>query len=974
MEFSSLTDPLPTDPEVRIGTLSNGLRYYIRASKVPAKRAQLSLVVKAGSVLEDDDQVGVAGLIPRLATNGNAHFSKEEIVSLVSSLDPRRAASWGKMWYGRPGYDATSYVLQVPTDDPDVLHKALLLLEDTAHNLTFDSDEIQREHSEAVRDYDTVAKSWGGEPWAAMLRGSRYAERPFLAGSKPGQLYDAERVKAFYRDWYRPDLMAVIAVGDVDTANVEDLIKQGFGVISTPAALRERPGYSLPVTSETGFQMDISPTAGLMLYQQTSLRAVSTISDYRGDVVDALVALMLTARFDDVAKRPNSSIRGMAPGFNVPVNIGWWGSPWKREFLFQVMSVNDNRFEDALQVILTEATRAARFGFTPSELERQKRALLLKKEQEITRTEQPSGLGAFTDAFVLDQHARACEEHFTNGVPMPGPRVDAELYRRLLPGVTLDDVNAAASTLVNGRRRILVRAPQGSGMSTRDVPQLAAVVKAVNESTLSPYADVGDMESIMKASPAEDANIKARLLQRMIDGGSVGGKTVIRNDVAVAETTGWLQQFSRRPGTIAKAVEKGAWGITEWELSNNAKIVFMPTTNKDGEVLFRAYSPGGTSLATDERFAAASVADEIVRGYGGLGPLNRTELDKFLTGRNTSVSPVTFEDSTELYGYGTRDNLEILFQLIYLAFTQPNADAAALQAYIDSSEALEARRPAPSIVSDELRAAVSGNNIRAIRLPIDIRRKVNLSDALVFYKERFADASNFTFVFVGTIDAATMKPLVEQYIATLPTLHRQETWRDVGVRFPAGIVEKTIENGSAREGRVAISFAGQFENGQDQRTEIRALTTVLQARLVSALGNDSNMWPLDGVTADYSRVQPGTFQLSLNFACPPERLDGFIKAIFDNIDELRVTGPTPSEIADVKRSFTSDYRANLKRNSYLLGQIFWTYRRGEDVSTLFRLNESYDRLTASAIQYAARRYLDTANYVKVSLVPEKKRP
>ena len=388
--------------------------------------------------------------------------------------------------------------------------------------------------------------------------------------------------------------------------------------------------------------------------------------------------------------------------------------------------------------------------------------------------------------------------------------------------------------------------------------------------------------------------------------------------------------------------------------------------------MFRATSPGGTSLASDKDYIPASTATQVVRA-GGLGQFSAVDLQKVMTGKVANASPFIGELEEGMTGSGSRKDLETMFQLIYMRFTQPRADAETFSVLTSNAKtALANQAAAPAFAFNEALSGIMGQNHPRRRITtaatID---EWNLDKSMAFYKERFADASDFTFVFVGSFDLATMKPLVERYLGGLPSIRRQETWKDVGARLPTGVIEKKVEKGIEPRSQTAIIFSGPFEWDPVHRTAIRAMSQVLQMRLLETIREEL------GGTYSIS-VDPGTqkspkpeYNLAIQFGSDPTRVDGLVKRVFEEIEKLKTAGPTEKQTADEKEALAREFETSSKTNGYLLGQIAGKYQYGEDVAGVWEVPELYKKLDAAAIQQAAKTYLNMDNYVKVTLVPEK---
>jgi zinc protease len=912
---ASLTQPMPVDPQITIGTLKNGLHYYVRHNKKPEKRAELRLVVKAGSILEDDDQQGLAHFVEHMAFNGTEHFPKHDVVAFLESLGMRFGADVNAY----TSFDETVFILQVPTDKPETMERSLLILEDWAHNVSFDPLEIDKERGVVMEEW-RLRRGAGAriqdKVFPIVLNGSRYADRFPIGKTEVIQGFKPDRLKKFYADWYRPDLMAVVAVGDFDATAVENLIKTHFGSIPAPAAPRPRPAYDVPDHAGTVYAIATDKETTSTRVQVENIlptREQGPIGVYRQEIVDGLFAGMLSTRFAELAQKPD------APFIAAFAGRGFFVARTKDETSLSAV-VKEDGIERALDALVAEAERVSRFGFTASELSLRKQAVLRTRERlNAEKNNRESASRA-------DEYIRNFLEHET----LPTSDDEYLLHLRFLPQITLDEVNALAREwFPAGNRLVIVTAPEKSGVTIPDEQKLAAVIEAASTRDLKPYEETIVIAPLLESSPM--------------------------------------------PGTVARISTNDAAGLTEWELSNGVNVVLKPTTFKEDEIVFRASSPGGTSVASDQDYIPASSATQVIAA-GGLGKLSAGDLRKVLTGKVASARPFINELEEGVSGSGSRKDLETMFQLIYLTFTQPRADATAFAAQTSQMKAILANQTAvPEYAfADALSSAMSQNHPRR-RLPTPATiDQWNLDKSLAFYKDRFADASNFTFVFVGSFDLAMMKPLVERYLGGLPSTHRRDTWKDVGARTPAGVVEKRVEKGIEPKSLSAIVFSGPFEYDQAHRVAIRAMAQVLQGRLQETIREELGGTYSITVNESYEKMPRPEYTVGIRFGSDPQRTDDLIKRVLQEIEALKTNGPTEKQVNDVRQAFLRDFETNSKQNGYLMTQILLRYQNGEDVAGLWAVPEYYRKLDAATIQQAAKTYLDTNRYVKVTLFPEKK--
>jgi zinc protease len=911
----ALAAAMPFDPQIARGTLPNGLRYYVRANKKPEKRAELRLVVRAGSILEDDDQQGLAHFVEHMAFNGTTHFPKHEIVSFLESLGMRFGADIN----ASTSFDQTVYMLQVPTDQPGTLDRSMLILEDWAHNVTFDPIEIDKERGVVMEEW-RARRGAGARVQDKMLpillKGSRYAERVPIGKTEVLQGFKPDRLKTFYSDWYRPDLMAVVAVGDFDQAEVEALVKRHFAGLVAPKPARPRAIYDVPDHAGTVYAVITDKemtTTSVEVDHLLPARSSGTVGAYRQGIVDRLFGGLLSARLGELSQKPGAPYLGASAG------RGPFLTRTKEIALLRAV-VKDGGVEGALGAILAEKERVARFGFTQTELDRVKQSMLRGIERVNAEKDNR------TSSSRADEYVR----NFLVAEPLPTMDVEYALHQRFVPEIALAEVNGRAREWYpEGNRLVVVTAPEKAGVAVPDEAALAAVLNAASGTTLSAYVDTVANASLLETPPA--------------------------------------------PSPVVKTNTRDAIGITEWELANGVKVILKPTTFKQDEILFRATSPGGTSLASDADFVPAATATQVVTA-GGLGKFSSADLRKVLTGKIASAAPFIGELEEGLSGSASPKDLETMFQLIYLRFTAPRADPVIFGVQSSQMKTLMANQAnTPAYAFTEAIAAIMGRNHPRRRLPTAATvDEWNLDKSMAFYKDRFADASDFTFVFVGNIDPSVMKPLVERYLGGLPSLRRKETWKDIEFRTPTGVITKKVEKGIEPKSQAAILFTGPFDYDQTNRIAIRAMADVLQTRLLDAIREDLGGTYSISASPVYTRIPVPTYTMSIGFGCDPKRLDELVGRVMQEIEKLKAEGPTEKQVADERAALQRDFETSSKQNGYLLNQLMAKYQVGEEPAGIWALPELYQKVDFAMIQQAARKYLSGENRVQVTLVPEVK--
>jgi zinc protease len=912
---AGLAQTIPVDPRITTGQLPNGLRYYVRANARPDDRAELRLVVKAGSVLESDAQRGLAHFVEHMAFNGTRDFPKQSIVNFIESIGMR----FGSDLNAYTSYDETVYMLEVPTDNAAVMDKAMSILENWAHEVTFDPVEIDKERGVIIEERRLGLGAQGrlrDKQFPVLFQNSRYADRSPIGTLDVLQHFTPDELTSFYHDWYRPDLMAVVAVGDFDVPAVEAMIRQHFTPIPAAVSPRLRPVFTVPEHPGTTYAIATDAEASssaVIVYHVMPARDQTTIAAYRQQqILDRLFTGMLNARFAEIAQKPNPPFQIAQAGIGQMVRTA--------EASTLAAAVPDGGIERGLEAVFVEAERVAKFGFTQTEFDRQKTRMLRSIQAamaEFDNQESSSLAAEYIRNFLTDE-------------PIPGLAYENVLYQRFIADIKLEEVNALARNWAPDRNRVVVvTAPAKAAVPVPTEAQLAAVMASAAARPLTAYVDSTSAEPLMTAKP--------------------------------------------KPGAIT-AEAPLAGGVTRWTLSNGATVVLKPTTFKQDEIIMSAFSPGGTSLASDADFVAAETAAQGV-SWGGLGKLNATALSNHMAGKVASAFPSIGTNYEELQGGASPQDVEALFQQIYMRFTAPRADPTVFKIGTDQARLQLANAEVqPEVVySRTLAATLWQNNPRALPLTAADVDHMDLQKSLAFYKDRFADASDFTFVFVGNIDPAVFRPYVEQYIASLPTTGRHESWRDTGLRRATGVLERRVTKGIDPKSETTIVFSGPFQYDQPHRITMRAMAMVLDGLLRESLREDLGGTYGVSVQASSSPIPVPSYSVRVAFGSSPERADELAGMVFRKIEQLKQNGPTANDVSSIREIFMRELEANSRQNRFYLGEIVSRLQTGEDLAGIETLGQAYAaNVNAAAIQEAARTYFNIGNYVKVTLVPEQR--
>lgn len=910
----ALEDTLPVDPAVRIGTLENGLTYYVRANDEPANRAELRLAINAGSILEDEDQLGLAHLLEHMLFNGTRDFPEQELVQFLESI----GMGFGPDLNAYTSYDETVYQLRMPTDDPDILRRGIEVLVDWAAYATLDPDAIDQERGVVVEEWRSRDQNANGRIQSQLISGlfgdSRYAERRPIGDVEVIRNAPAEAVRRFYETWYRPDLMAVVAVGDFDPDAMEALIRDGFGPLENPTPTEPRPVYDVPMESAQDYLIITDPeipTTQLQIYYKTQPRRGNTVADYRQLLVTSLFNNLLNFRLDEISRSADApwlSASGGRSGFVRGADVYFVGA-----------QVADGGVSTGLDALGTEVERIQRYGFTNAELARAKTELLRFYESaysERNTTDSNSYVREYVGNFLEDE-------------VIPGIGVEYELAQQLLPEITVDDVNGEATGLAGAENRtVVVIAPETDSAAVPDEAELADVLANVSTKEIEPPEEVTVDVELMPQVPAP-----AAIVARHID-----------EDL----------------------------GTTEIELENGVRVIMKPTDFRSDEVLFTATSPGGTSLVADEHYPEADTIDEIVASSGVAG-LNETELRQLLAGQEVSVVPTIDELSEGLSGSASPQDLETLFQLIHLYITEPRVDPDAFQAFRNQlRSSLVNRDLTPTAaLQDALYEAIYGDTIRRGPLPLEEVDDLDPELGLEIYRSRFGDAGDFTFIFVGAFDVDELTDLAQVYLGTLPATGRDEMWANVRNPLPEGVIEEEVFKGQDEQSIAYLVYTGVANPTPENRLVLLLLETVLDTRIRDTLREELGGVYSAGAYASATKMPEPIYLINVAFGADPQRMDELLDAVFTIIDEVQTEGVTEEELANAKEQERRTREEQLTDNSFWTGALeYYVENPDESPDNILNLERRLEVPTAEDLQQAAQQYLPDDRYIEVILYPE----
>jgi zinc protease len=906
------TTPLPRDPQVVVGTLPNGLRYYIRRNAKPEKRAELRLVVNAGSILEDDDQRGLAHFLEHMAFNGTARFPKNALVSYLESVGMR----FGPDINASTSFDETIYELQIPTDSASIEGKAFDILEDWAHAISLDTAEISKERGVVIEEWRLgrgADARMADKQLPILLQGSRYAERLPIGLKATLETFKPEALSRFYADWYRPDLMAIVAVGDFDAADIEKRLKDHFGDLPAKANGRVRVKYGVPDQDSTLVAIATDKEAEYTtasVYFKMPHRNSTTVGGYRQDLTESLFTQMLNDRLDEIRQKPDAPFIGAGGGKSTFLG--------DRDAFTLTAFVPDGGVLRGLDAVLAEAVRVQKHGFTSTELDRAKQNLLRSYERTFAERDKRQS-SALVGELV---------RNFLNGESIPGIEYEYALSQRLVPGIALADINRLAGEWLGERNRVIaVNAPEKAGVTVPSAAQLLAVFDSVAGRTLAAYDDGNASRALVPRKP--------------------------------------------KAATVVATTKVPEVGVTNWTLSNGVRVILKPTDFKADEVLILGTSPGGASLLSPAEFSRAREATTLVT-EGGVGQFSQIDLQKALAGKAASAFPGIGELTEQMFGRGSPKDLDTVFQLMYLYFTSPRPDTSAVLALKQRLRAALANRGVSpdQAFGDSLSVILSSHHPRTTPVTVATVDSLDLGASLRFYRDRFSDASDFTFVIVGNFTVDSIKPLVLTWLGGLPSTRRKETWKDVGLHTPEGVVTRDVKRGTEPKARTAIVFNGPFEWTRENRYALASLAEVLRMRFRDVLREQLGGTYDVSVSQSSERDPRPEYQFSVDFGSSPERVDTLRSAVFSEIERLKHDGPTAEEIEKVREIQRRGEETEVRQNGFWLNALASAARYNQDPKLILRRSELRATLTPALVRDIARKYLNESRYVQVRLLPE----
>lgn len=908
---------IPKDPNVKIGKLPNGLTYYIRKNAEPKARAELYLATRIGSLMEEDNQQGLAHFTEHMSFNGTKDFPKNEMINYLQKAGVRFGADLNAY----TGFDQTVYQLPIPTDSGNVFKNGFKILANWAGKVVMEGEEIDKERGVIIEEDRQRGKNsqerMSKQLLPLLLKGSRYENRLPIGKIDILKTFTHDKIRNFYKDWYRPNLQAVIAVGDFDVNEVEQLIKTNFSDLTNPVNPKPRLKYDLPDNKAPLVKIITDPeqpyNVAQVIYKQRGATSKTT-ADYKKKLMYAMINSMLGARFQEILQKGNAPFvfaqssfgpyqGGLVPGINALQTV--------------VATTSGTTLGKGLTAALAENEKVSRFGFVQSELDVARKNILSGAEKQFKEKDKtPSS--SFVQQYL---------NNFLTSSPIPSIDFVYAETQKALAGITLTEVNQQAKTLITKENQIIVvQAPEKDKAGLPTETQLIAAVKNAGNGVTA-YVDNAINKPLLEKKP-------------------VAGKIVSESKI-------------------------GSIGVTELTLSNGIKVLLKQTDFKNDQVIFSSFSKGGTSLATDADYQSAQMVELIPQS--GVGQFNPSQLNKLLAG-NTGRGGAYVADLYQGFnGSASPKDIETAFQMVYAYATNPRMDAEIFNKNISDHKVVLGNKNADpnSVFGDTVQAVLSSYHKRAMPTNLEDLDKISLDKTFAFYKERFADAGEQTFVFVGAFDMNVIKPLIETYIASLPSLGKKQNFVDLGIRPPVGKISKTVYKGLEDKAAVQLYIHGDYDFNNDINTQLDAVKAALEIKILERLREKESGVYSPRVGLSLEKYPNSHYYFTISFSCATANVEKLIAASLDEVHKIKDSGASADDISKFKSEEQRQIELSLPDNNFWLNYITNRLKNGEDMGQILNYKKQLDAVSVESTKTTAQKYLNEDNYIRLVLMPQK---
>ncbi len=912
---------LQLDPQVDFGTLENGLDYYVRRNTTPENRVQLRLVVNAGSVLEREDQLGLAHFVEHMAFNGTERYEKNTIIDYLE----KTGMSFGPDINAYTSFDQTVYKLDLPTEDPETIVRGLDILKEWAFNIAFDPEEVDKERQVIIEEWRSGRSADSrlrDEYLPVLLRGSRYAERLPIGSMDVIRRTTPEDLKEFYDSWYLPENMAVIVVGDIDSEKMVAELRRLFSpfgpeggrepAIDNSDVIAQRPSYSVPEAVQPAFILATDPEARRTRVQIIRLHEAFTLEteeDYRTSLALAMYNQMVGDRLAEKTEQADPPyVSGYFSVSDFLRNDGatLWGA-----------TAREGQVDRALRELLIEAARVERFGFTEGELQRARENILSwlrRAYEERDKTESRRLVNEYV-------------AHFLSSEAAPGIEKEWDLAQRFLPEITLEDIQRVGREIVRtgGRETFIITGPEKRDLDYITEVELQGLVSEVNNAELQPYRDDFTGEEFFN--------------------------------------------LPLTPGTVTAEIEAPDGTYRGFTLSNGARVLYKQTDFKNEEILFSAFSPGGASLIDTGRYFAARLAPNFIDA-SGLAGYSPSELKKQLTGRQVSVNPYIGELFEGFSGSTRPEDLELLYQLVHLYFTSIREAPDLFSSYQQRLAGVLANRDQdPQVqLGDRISELLFEDHPRRAPVTSEVVQELNPDNVYGIFRERFSSPSDFTFVFVGNVDPVLIRDLSARYLGSIPARPAEE-WRDTGVRYTDEVQTVVVNAGIEEKSSVVRLYPGDYSWSLEENTVLSGLEQLIDIRLREEVREEAGGTYGVGVSISTSRYPEDDYLLTINFSTDPARVEELTGIIETELQSLQERAVDESYLEKIRSILTKSLEDARQTNEYWLGAIGRIEQYGLDPVEVFAEEERIRGITAEGLREAASRYISGAVLVEAVLYP-----
>ncbi|WP_205512571.1 M16 family metallopeptidase [Longitalea arenae] len=909
----NLAGKLPIDSKVKIGRLDNGLTYYIRQNKKPEQKVELRLVLNAGSILEDDDQQGLAHMAEHMAFNGTSHFKKNDIVSFLQDI----GVGFGNDLNAYTSFDETVYMLPIPTDKPENLEKGFQVLEDWAHNVTYLDDDINGERA-IILEESRMGKGANErifrKIYPKLFEGSKYARRLPIGVDSIIRNFPVENIRKYYKDWYRPNLMAVVVVGDIEIAKAEAMIKKHFAGLKNPASPREREYADVPpyTASQAMVVTDKEATSNRVAinYPAVKKAAPVTVGDYRKDLVQQMFVSMLNERLQELTQKENPPFIYGGADFDSYAR-GY-------ESFNAMAAAGTGDAQKALEALAEEIERVKRFGFTAPELQRAKKSVMAEYERAYNNRAKTESAD-YVEEYI---------NHFLTQEPIPGIEKEYEYAKALLPAITLSEVNAV-SNRIKEQKNLFVYMSGPEPKETDKLPaekDLLAIIDAKAKADIKPYQEKVIASTLLTKEP--------------------------------------------KAGKVLTVKKNSQLGTTEYTLSNGITVTLKPTDFKSDQIIMGATRPGGKNSygLADKYNAEYMVPATVAMGVGQFSP---TDLGKALAGKTVRVEPVFTTISDGFSGNSSVKDLPTLFQLTYLQCTAPRADTALFRAFVQKNKLQFAKidaNPKAAFVDTLYKTFFNNNPLAPVVVPNSADfDKIDLDRVLAIRREHLGDCSNMHFVFAGSFTEAAIKPLIEKYLASLPVSDKKFSITDNKVRPVEGKRTFTVNKGKEDQSMILAFYTGETPYNEDLELKAHALSEVLNIRIIEELREKIQGIYGGGTYAELEKYPYNNFSFVVQLPCGPQKVDTLVKAIKQELNAMATAGPDTSYLNKVKKQWLEQHKLNLKENGVWVKKLLHYKLQGGDAGRFVQYEKYVNALAPKDIQEAAKLVLAGNEFLAIQM-------